>query len=365
MRMKTFSRGLLSLGMSFGLLASSIAWNGPGHMSVAALAYDELSPPQQARLANILRELPDLEPIRHGFTSGAFTDRELVMAAATWPDLIKQLRRTQRNTPVFGQYLDNGYKENIGALVDIDYSDLMHKGWHFVDLPIWLGPGTAPAHLPEPEPVNAVSVVDSLMGSLKRREPDARRAYQIVWLLHLVGDLHQPLHSANGCTPTYPRGDTGGNSVLIVAEKKLDSAGRPIAIPEAKGETELHAFWDDVLGKKAKGLHLDQDIKTADAIEKEALKIALPRRANALNRQRWVDESYALAKGTVYSLANFGPVMVEKKTKTSTGQIVVKRVKAIRGTVTKDYADRAHQTALVQVRIAGHRLARLLKAFLY
>lgn len=332
-------------------------------MAVAALAFDELTPAQQSRLGDILRQLPDLQPIQSGFPTGAITDRELVMAAATWPDLIKQLPRAQRNVPAPGQYLDNGYVEHLQDIANIAYSDLMHKGWHFVGMPVWIGPGANPGHLPAPEAVNAGSVVQSLLSSLHTNEPEGNRAYQIVWLLHLVGDMHQPLHNAEGCSPTYPKGDTGGNNVHIVAAKK-DAAGNPIEIPEAKGETELHAFWDDVLGKKAKGVHLDVDIETADSIEAAALKVPLTHKADILTLQTWEADAHNLAKAFAYNLPDLQEITVQQKVKQRDGTVVVKNVKTLKATISKAYADTAHKVALRQVRLAGHRLALLLKSIL-
>ena len=36
-----------------------------------------------------------------------------------------------------------------------------------------------------------------------------RRAIALAWLFHLVGDIHQPLHTAQLFTAEYSRGDRG------------------------------------------------------------------------------------------------------------------------------------------------------------
>src|SRR5437764_9839891 len=63
------------------------AWDNVGHMAVAGLAYDELSQDQQSRLVAILKQHPRLNFITEGFPANEIDDRELFMAAATWPDL--------------------------------------------------------------------------------------------------------------------------------------------------------------------------------------------------------------------------------------------------------------------------------------
>ena len=55
--------------------------------------------------------------------------------------------------------------------------------------------------------------------------PIRRRATALKWVVHLVGDLHQPLHAGE-------HADSGGNDV------KLSFDGRP---------TNLHSLWDSGL----------------------------------------------------------------------------------------------------------------------
>src|SRR5262249_18363782 len=56
------------------------------------------------------------------------------------------------------------------------------------------------------------------------------KSYDLSWLLHLVGDVHQPLHSTTRVSTTKPDGDDGGNGVKLT------------------WPANLHTFWDDVLG---------------------------------------------------------------------------------------------------------------------
>lgn len=58
----------------------------------------------------------------------------------------------------------------------------------------------------------------------------AERALFARYLVHLVGDIHQPLHSVSLFNHTFPNGDRGGNLLKL---KILN------------GTTEnLHSFWD-------------------------------------------------------------------------------------------------------------------------
>ena len=61
---------------------------------------------------------------------------------------------------------------------------------------------------------------------------------QLCWVLHLVGDLHQPLHCAALFDRAhFPEGDKGGNSVKVRTH------------PLQRQPTALHALWDQLLGR--------------------------------------------------------------------------------------------------------------------
>jgi S1/P1 nuclease len=61
-----------------------------------------------------------------------------------------------------------------------------------------------------------------------------QKAIALAWLFHLVGDIHQPLHTAQLFTVDYPNGDRGGNEICL----RVRQAGQPI---------DLHRFWDGVI----------------------------------------------------------------------------------------------------------------------
>ena len=103
-----------------------------------------------------------------------------------------------------------------------------HPTWHYIDIPSYLSETdqraieptltinmslVAPAEASED--MNAVQTI-----RLARRQlaappsDDAQAAIWLCWLLHDVGDLHQPLHStAMFAEKLFPQGDKGGNSV--------------------------------------------------------------------------------------------------------------------------------------------------------
>jgi hypothetical protein len=56
----------------------------------------------------------------------------------------------------------------------------------------------------------------------------------LAWLFHLVGDIHQPLHTAQLFTVDYPQRDRGGNEICV-------------RVKEAEQPMDLHRLWDGVI----------------------------------------------------------------------------------------------------------------------
>ena len=70
---------------------------------------------------------------------------------------------------------------------------------------------------------------------------DESRSIFLCWLLHLVGDLHQPLHTSTLISKQFPNGDLGGNLFLVSLKE-----GGPAVV--------LHTYWDALLFDKEAAL---------------------------------------------------------------------------------------------------------------
>lgn len=291
--------------------APAFAWNSVGHMAVAYAAYQQLTPVERARVAVLLRKNPWYHTWLNYLPKGLHrTERAqfLFMMAATWPDEIKATGSgyTGSDTPPAGEdpALNSGYKDKNA-----------HKYWHFIDTPFTTDASRLPA-VPHP---NIVDKIAAFRTALANDENDRLKSYDLVWLLHLVGDVHQPLHSATRITADRAKGDLGGNLVL------LNDPAR-----------ELHAFWDDALGNGQ-----TKDFKKAAAVGR-----ALPAPDATLaandNETDWAAESFSLAQSAVYADppigAGLGPY-----------------------TPTSEYTAAAQNMARQRVSLAGARLAHLLK----
>lgn len=84
--------------------------------------------------------------------------------------------------------------------------------------------------------VNSINTIKSAVTVLKnnRDKVSFERAFMARYLLHLAGDIHQPLHSTCMYNETFPTGDLGGNFIKINTRNS--------------GELNLHAFFDSMAG---------------------------------------------------------------------------------------------------------------------
>lgn len=302
--MKPLTR--LSAILIFSLSSSfSLAWDSFGHMVVAAIAYDHLTPEVKSRVSTLLQLNPNYSDWINGITDDS-KDEVAFLKAATWPDYIKGAA---------GYTNDGEVPSDPGAAQNIGYSDkLMHKYWHYIDIPF--SPDDTP--LIQPQMPNAQTEISAFRKTLAdTTASDELKSYDLVWLLHLVGDVHQPLHTTSRFTADEPKGDRGGNEV---------------ALCEKPCRNELHAAWDDILGS---GTDPNKAMTYAS-------KIATPAASKAAisDEDKWVKESFSAAKESVY----------------------VDPVGAELGPYTLDAAYRANarKVAKARVALAGVRLANLI-----
>jgi hypothetical protein len=182
------------------LPSPALAWGAEGHRIVASIAGDELTP--AARL--------QVEKLLGGDASVA------MMEASTWADEITPKR-----------------------------SDT--APWHFVDIPIQSGGYDAASDCQHDDCVVAQIDRDARIIGDRQLAPPVR-AEALRFLIHFVGDIHQPLHAANN-------NDRGGNGIRVVLRQR---------------HTNMHSVWDtdvfQALGRSPEEVanRLEQEITPAD-----------------------------------------------------------------------------------------------------
>ena len=131
-----------------------------------------------------------------------------------------------------------------------------------------------------PESVNILTALTENEGVVKSANDAERRAIALAWLFHLVGDVHQPLHTAQLFTVDYPNGDRGGNEICV----RVTQAGQPM---------DLHRFWDGVITSSQNFTRLRNEA-IALRTRPEFQRVDLTELANA-GFDSWAKESYETA----------------------------------------------------------------------
>ena len=189
--------------------------------------------------------------------------------------------------------------------------------------------GTALPPVPAP---NAETQIAAFRAALGAAKSDDVKSYDLTWLEHLVGDIHQPLHAVERVTASLPNGDAGGNRVLLCSAPCSDN---------------LHLFWDRLVGSEsARQSPPPRRPDTTAAALAAATQAAmmLPRANTRLamvsDEAAWVRESFAGAKKYAYA-PPIGP---------GEGPY----------TITQSYFEAARKVAEERVALAAARLANLL-----
>lgn len=284
------------------------AWDDFGHMVVAAVAWQHLTPGARTQASALLRLNPDYPDWVAGVPSGN-RDTIAFVRAATWADALKHEA---------GYVDDSAAPESADANGNSGYGDLAeHRYWHYVDVPFALDGTALPA---TPAPNAATRIEDFRQVLADRTAPAAIKSYDLAWVMHLVGDIHQPLHAVSRFSRELPAGDLGGNRVRLCA-------------PPCR--LKLHYFWDAALGygTPTEALAFAGQLATPAA-----------RRIADTRVQDWVAESGAIARAVVYRPpVGSGPGPFS---------------------LTPAYRERARLIARSQVALAGRRLAVLLNKVL-
>src|SRR5262249_14251441 len=171
------------------------AWWDGGHMQIAYLAYKHLDASVKDKADALLRLNKDYAK----WTSEAANERTsklyALVHAATWPDDIKTRD---------GYTADQVHSATAGQ--NIGYADHNHHAyWHFKDTNF----SPDGIQVPPTDPVDLVTQLNLMIAALPPSSgaSDDVRSYDLVWILHLVGDAHQPLHAAGRFTRQIPAGD--------------------------------------------------------------------------------------------------------------------------------------------------------------
>lgn len=199
----------------------AFGWGPEGHSLIARIAEAQFTADTRARVAEIL---------------GPGT---AMASIASWADEVRRSRPQTAN-------------------------------WHFIDIPISRPHLDMARDCPHGDCV--IAEIETLERSLRNPAlPAGERREDLMFLVHFVGDMHQPLHCSDN-------GDKGGNDV------RVEFAGHT---------TNLHSLWDGgLLG------HIGTEEQLLPALSAASARNA--RKWSKGTVEQWAEEAHKAARKTVY-----------------------------------------------------------------
>ena len=319
-------------------------WNSTGHRIVALIAWEQLDTQTRAKIVKILKrherfdeDFEDHMPEKIEMSDQTTRDMWIFAHAATWPDIVRGFSGEDRDK-------------------------YHHSVWHYINEPLFLSSNDKKFFQKDPDDPNEgydvpadldkewssgmrlkdLNIIQALIRSTSRMKRPAassrEKAVDLCWIFHLVGDLHQPLHStALFSERGFPTGDRGGNSI------KLTTMGN------------LHSFWDSragtgksfsLLSKKANEWNADQNLSTLAEMA-----------SRNTNIENWLKESYDAAREFVYD-GELLEEISEQEAELHGKDTLEKGTAKI--PISQDYKDMAKNLAKERVVQAGYRLATVI-----
>ncbi|MBV9317295.1 MAG: S1/P1 nuclease [Gammaproteobacteria bacterium] len=280
-----------TMALAVGLLLaaySAFAWGPQGHRTIGAIADRLLTPAAHAAVLEILAD------DRDKFDNPSL--RSTLESVSDWAD---EVRGTAADRPA----------------------------WHYDDAPV-CGAGDKARYCPDGQCNSAqlkrlITVLSDAHAAARERDEALK------WIVHLLGDIHQPLHAADN-------GDQGGNLVRVALEGV-----------HTRGRASLHKVWDNDLVQLA--LHARNRQRPPPDIDALAAEAAnLGREVGQGTPESWARESNNLARNVAYRYPGFACNRVPPG-------IVVLDVA---------YLDDAELVVRERLLLAGARLATLLNSIL-
>lgn len=252
----------------------ALAWDSTGHRLSASVALRYLDADTRSSLRALLEQHPRYEQDFHSAMPAEIAAAEsnvqldwLLGQAAYWPDIARGFDESER-----AKYSRPSWHYIDGAWL---------RGAANIQGNLYVNRETAEAIMgPAAREIRTEADADNVMTALDYNTrvladsalPASQRAVALCWVLHLMGDVHQPLHSGSLYSARlFETGDRGGNAIRI-------------------GDSNLHARWDQAM----RGAD-DQAIDLLSAASNKDLS------NRASDWALWLAESRSHLRPSVYS----------------------------------------------------------------
>jgi len=321
---------------ALGTYASSAqAWDHPGHMTTAAIAYIEVErerPELMDKIGLLFLVHPEAAPfwVAAGAARGKEATRRKFIECARFAD-------------------------------DIKFTATDEPNWHTARWPIIakdappeaVAAAEARQGKPAGQAIDALTLNYAMVANPETSPKDRARA--LCWVFHTMGDLHQPMHVSDLFSADFPAGNASGSMSYVedpVTEKPIP----------------LHILWDQNALRSPK--LEDVDRYTADLMKKHP-RSSLPQLKDhpfngADSFTEWARESYQIAAGFAYDGVETVP---DPDLGQNTDRLIKNMVKyVLEGIAPVDeapnlpagYWEKLQLTAEQRIALAGYRMADLI-----
>jgi hypothetical protein len=248
----------------------AFGWGNEGHEAIGDASQTRLNAKADAALAKILLDSDKLPP-------GTFAK------IATWPDEV-------RARASHGTVAKTWTQADVAEADKFNADHKKNGDWHFVNLPL----GASAYPKAGNDPATGFTSDDDIVHALNRAiailesptaPPDFSKLQAVRWIVHLVGDIHQPMHVTTGYYKSTPAalkapklirdpheasrtgvlGDRGGNGLHFSASE------------------ELHALWDVCLVQLASATSCSSADKEYSPLSKKLRTLANAPSASKFN----------------------------------------------------------------------------------
>jgi nuclease S1 len=230
------------------------AWGCKGHQTVALIAEKHLTPEARQLVQKLLGENP-VDPKLKRWCGNATSDS--MVDASTWPDDVRNERK-------------NG-------------------SWHYIDIPRGKHNGELDQYCGSEGCV--MRAIEEQRAILKDKSADSmKRAEAIRYLIHFVGDLHQPLHAINNA-------DNGGNCVPVkyFRHEPLPNTQHP---EREDYSPNLHQIWDTEIVER--DMEISNPFRYADELDEKFHAESAAWETAGIYVDNWAWESHERAESAVY-----------------------------------------------------------------
>ena len=314
----------------------SFAWDHPGHMTTAAIAFEEIErvrPELAEKLGLLFLSHPDPAPfwVAAGEAKGKERTRRMFMECARWAD-------------------------------DSKFTNNDRLTWHTARWAVLSEDAPPEAHeavaLRNGGPAGqGIEALELTYGMLSNPESSpTERVWALCWMMHVLGDIHQPLHVSDIFSKQFPTGNMAGSMGYVMD-------------PVTEIPITLHILWDSNVLRVPS---LEQVDRHKAEFLKKYPRSAFPQlKAHPITDpgffREWARESHQVALDWAADL----DMAIDPDTDQTSEELVAKMVNFILNGVAPiddapdlpaGYWDNMQETAEYRITLAGYRMADLILA---